>query len=120
MGWLYLFQINDWEKAEMHLKLALKYAAEYSAPYLHMSHILFEKRRFDEFYKLLDKASAIGGIQKSFIFNEYGRMNEVKGKLRKAVKNYKKAILWTFNDHDLNIYKDNIRRCRDKRWILMF
>jgi tetratricopeptide (TPR) repeat protein len=120
MGWLYLFQITDWVKAETHLRLALKYAPAYSAPYIHMSHMLFEKGRFEELTELLENAMTVGGISKSFIYNEYGRMFEVNGKLRKAVTFYKTAVRWTFNEQELNVYKDNIRRCRDKRWIFMF
>ncbi len=120
MGWLYLYQLNDWSKAEMHLNLALKYAADYQAPYIHMSHMLFEKGKFQELGELLNRASTVGGVQKSFIFNQFGRIHEVDGKLRKAVKLYKDAVRWAFNDQELSVYKDNIRRCRDKRWILMF
>jgi tetratricopeptide (TPR) repeat protein len=120
LGWLYLYQINDWEKAEIHLNLALKYASSYSAPYIHMSHILFEKGKFDALNTLLKKAESLGSLQRPFIYNEYGRINEAKGNLRKAVKWYKAAIRNSFNDQDINIYKDNIRRCRDKRWILWF
>lgn len=120
MGWLYLFQIVDWAKAETHLQLALRYAPTYNAPYIHMSHMLFEKGRFEELTALLEKAMTLGCVQKSFIYNEYGRMAEVKGKLRKAVRFYKTAVRWSFNDQELNVYKDNIRRCRDKRWVLMF
>jgi len=120
MGWLYLYQITDWVKAETHLRLALKFAPAYSAPYMHMSYILFAKGRFEELTGLLEKAMMVGGIQKSFIYNEYGRMSEANGKLRKAVKFYKTAVRWTFNEQELNVYKDNIRRCRDKRWVLMF
>jgi len=120
LGWLYLFQLNDWAKAETHLNLALKYAPDYHAPYIHMSHLLFEKGRFKELTELLEKALNVGGVQKSFVFNEYGRMYEVNGKLRKAVGFYKTAVRWTFSEQELNICKDNIRRCRDKRWILMF
>lgn len=120
LGWLYLFQIIDWVKAENHLRLALKYLPEYSAPYVHMAHLLFEKGKFDELSQLLERALEVGGVQKSFVYNEYGRILEANGKSRQAVKCYKKAVKWTFNDQDLIIYKDNIRRCRDKRWILMF
>ena len=120
MGWLFLYHLNDWAKAETHLNLAMKYSPSYSACYIHKSYMLFEKGRFDELTQLLEKALTIGGVQRSFIYNEYGRMYEVSGKLRKAVKFYKLAFRWTFNEQDLNLYKDNIRRCRDKRWILMF
>jgi Tfp pilus assembly protein PilF len=120
MGWLYLYQINDWDKAEIHLKLALKYAPTFSEPYINMSYLLFEKGKFDELTELLTNAIAVGGVQKSFIYNEYGKMFEANGKLRKAVNFYKAAVRWAFNEQDLNNYKDNIRRCRDKRWIMLF
>ncbi len=120
LGWLYLYKIIDWVKAETHLELALQYAPSYAAPYIHMSHLLFEKGRFDQLIELMERAKTIGSVQKSFIYNEYGRLNEVQGKFREAVRNYKAAIKWTFNDQDLIAYRDNIRRCRDKRWILMF
>ena len=120
IGWLYLHKIIDKEKAEKHLELALKYAPLYAAPYIHMSHLLFEKGRHKELTALLNKANALGVVDKSFIHNEYGRLFEVRREFRKAVKNYKTAISFTFSDQDLNMYRDNIRRCRDKRWILMF
>ncbi len=120
LGWLYLFQMIDWDKAETHLKLALKYSPSYSTPYLHMSYILFEKSRFKELTVLLDKALTIGGIQKSLIYNSYGRMYEATGQLRKAVRCYKTAIHWAFSEQEFNLIKTNIKRCRDKRWVLMF
>ena len=119
LGWLYLFQINDWEKAEIHLKLALKYAPSYSTPYLHMSYILFEKGRFKELTGLLDKALTVGGVSKALIYNNYGRMFEADGQFRKAVRFYKTAIQWAFSEEELQMIKTNIKRCRDKRWVLL-
>jgi tetratricopeptide (TPR) repeat protein len=98
----------------------MKYAPAYSAPYMHMTYLLFEKGKFDELVQLLEKALTIGGVQKSLIYNKYGRMYEVSKKFRKAVKYYKIAIRWAFNEQDLNLYKDNIRRCREKRLVLWF
>ncbi len=119
MGWLYLYQIHDMEKAEKHLNYALKYSPNYSAPYFHMAKVLFDSRRFDELKSLLEKASD-ASVSMSFINNEYGRMYEVHGKMRKAVEFYKKAFRWSMDEQEMNVYKDNIRRCRDKRWILFF
>jgi tetratricopeptide (TPR) repeat protein len=120
MGWLYLHKLKDWTKAELHLNYALKFAPDLSFSYYHMAHILFEKARFGELEALLKKAMTVGGVQKSFIYNEYGRMHEVGGKLAKAVKFYKSAIRWSFEEQELITVKDNIRRCRDKRWMLWF
>lgn len=120
MGWLYLFQLEDWAKAEKHLKLALKYDANYGGAYIHMSHLLFENDRFDELTELLQKALNVGSVSKSFIYNELGRMQEVSAKFAKAIKYYKEAIKWSFDEKELCIITDNIRRARRKRWYLMF
>jgi tetratricopeptide (TPR) repeat protein len=120
LGWLYLFQINDWTKAETHLRMALKYSPAYGPAYIHMSHMLFEQRKFDELTKLLENALKVGGVQKSFVYNEYGRIAEVSGNFNKAVRYYKTAIRWSFGEQEIGVYRDNIRRCRDKRWIMMF
>ena len=120
LGWLYLYHLNDLDKAERHLKLALKYTNSYKAPYIHMSTLLFDQGRFDEYELILAQAEQVPGVEKSFIFNEYGRLNEVKGQYRSAIKSYKDAIKWSLNDHEIAIAKDNIKRCRNKRWIFMF
>ncbi|NET09192.1 MAG: O-linked GlcNAc transferase, partial [Symploca sp. SIO2B6] len=100
LGWLYLYHLNDLDKAERHLKLALKYTNSYKAPYIHMSTLLFDQGRFDECELILAQAEQVPGVEKSFIFNEYGRLNEVKGQYRSAIKSYKDAIKWSLNDHE--------------------
>jgi len=120
MGWLYLYPLEDWTKAERHLKLALKYNANYGGSYTHMAHILFENARFDELTELLQKALTVGTVAKSFVLNEFGRMYEASAKFKRAISYYKEAIKWCFDDRELNIIKDNIRSSRRKRWDLMF
>ena len=120
LGWLYLYHLNDLEKAETHLKLALKYAPNYGAPYIHMSHLLFDMARLEDHKEMLDQAAKVAGVEKSFLFNEYGRNFEVQGNYKAAIRSYKEAIRWSLNDQEITIAKDNIKRCRDKRWFFMF
>ena len=120
MGWLYLYPLEDWSKAEKHLKLALKYDVNFGGTYFHMAHFLFENAHFEELTELLQKALTIGQVAKSFIYNEFGRMNEVSGNLKTAIRYYKMAIKWCLDDRELNTIKDNIRRVRRKRWDLIF
>ena len=120
LGWLYLYHLNDLEKAERHLKLALKYTTNYKAPYIHMSTLLFDLGKFAECELILGQAEQVPGVDKSFIFNEYGRLNEIKGLYSTAIKSYKNAIKWSLNEHEIAIAKDNIKRCKNKRWFFMF
>ena len=92
LGWFYMFQLEDYEKAEGHLRLALKYAKQYSAPYVHMIQLLFEAERLDEHEKLVAKAMYVTGVKKSFLYNEVGRHKEITGKISSAIKFYRMAI----------------------------
>lgn len=117
MGWLYVYWLVDYQLAEMHLKLAMKYAPQYHATYMHMAQLLFEAKRLDELNELLIIAINVPGVRKSFIYNDLGRINEVRGKMRQAVKFYKKAAVCSLDEYELQVIRDNIRRCRQKRWI---
>jgi tetratricopeptide (TPR) repeat protein len=116
LGWFYLSQ-EDYEQAEVHLKLALKYAKQYSAPYIHMIMLLFEAKRLDEHEKLVAKAMYVPGVSKSFLYNETGRYHEVSGRIAKAIKYYRMAIRWSFDKEEIEIIRENISRARSKRWL---
>ncbi len=120
LGWLYMYHLNDLDKAERHLKLALKYTSNYRAPYIHMSSLLFDMGRLDECEAILEQAKLVPGVERSFIYNEYGRLNEIKGKYRSAIRSYKDAVRWSLNEHEISVAKDNIKRCKNKRWFFMF
>jgi len=117
MAWLYLYHYIDYTKAEVHLKLAMKYTSNYGAPYIHMAELLFQTKRYKELEQLLAKAKLVAGISEPFIFNEFGRIYEVNGKYTKAVNHYKKALLKTLDEQEFLTIRQNIKRCRKKRWI---
>lgn len=120
LGWLYIYHLTDYALAEMHLNLALKYAPGYHASYIHMAQLLFDAGRLDELEALLNRAMKVAGVQKSLIYNDFGRTNEVQGRYRKAIAHYKLAARWAFDEREIQIIRDNIRRCRQKRWMLFW
>lgn len=120
LGWLYIYHLTDYQQAEVHLRLALKYAPGYHAPYLHMAQLLFDAGRLVELESLLNKAMKVAGVNKSFIYNDLGRVHEVRGKFSKALHWYKTAARWCLDDREIQVIRDNIRRCRQKRWMLFW
>lgn len=120
LGWAYLFQLNNLEVAEKHLQFALNVTPVYGPAYIHMSHILFNKGKYNELTELLETALSHGGVQRSFVYNEFGRMSETNRHLRKAIGYYKKAVSYSMDEQEMKTITDNIHRCRHKRWILMF
>lgn len=117
MGWLYIYHLKEWTKAENHLNLAMKYTPGYAPPYIHLAEMYLEQGRFDALEDLLEKALNIGGVQKAFIYNMKARTMEVKGRFSKAIALNKQAIKWCLNDQELNRVKAEIKRCRKKRQI---
>ena len=117
LGWFYLFHEGDYEKAEVHLKLALKYAKQYSAPYIHMILLLFEVERLDEHEKLIAKAMYVPGVKKSFLYNEVGRNKEITGKIFQAIKFYRKAIRWSMDEEEIRMIRQNLGRAKGKWWL---
>ena len=119
LGWLYLYHLKDYEKAESHLRLALKYCPGYGATYQNMSTVLFEAKRLEEHKQLLLEAKDVYGISNSFIFNELGRNSEVSGNYREALKWYRLGVRWSVDEQELMILKENISRCRSKKWYFL-
>jgi tetratricopeptide (TPR) repeat protein len=119
LGWYYMVLLGDYEKAEVHLRLALKYAKQYSAPYIHMILLLFEAERMDEHEKLIAKAMYVPGVKKSFLYNEVGRNKEVTGKILQAIKFYRKAIRWSMDEEEINVIRQNLGRAKNKRWLFL-
>ncbi len=120
LGWLYLAKLDDVQKAEMHLRLALKYARQYSAPYVHLIDLLFNAERLDEHAELVAEAMKVPGVGKTYLYNEMGRNVEMKGRITDAIKFYKLAIRWSTDKEQIKVIKENIRRAMGKRWLFLF
>lgn len=117
MGWVYLYHVNDLQRAEKHLSYALGCENVFGPAYIHKSYLLFNKGKYAELEALLQKAFDHGGVERAFVFVELGKVHEVCGRFRKAIKCYKKAVNHTFDDKELMTLKEGIHRCRQKRWI---
>ena len=119
LGWLYLARLDDFEKAERHLKLALKYSQKYSAPYIHMITLLFELKRMEEHESLIATAMEVPGMSRSFLFSEKGKASEVKGKYTQAIKWYRLAIRWSMEESEINAIRNYMKRAKSKRWLFL-
>lgn len=118
MGWLYLYHLNNWEQAERHLALAIRYAPKCRGAYVHLSALLTNQARYDELQVLLGKAFQVPGINRVALFNDLGRMYEDLTKYRLAVKYYKEAVKTSMSNAEIDDFRDHIRRCRRKRWVM--
>ncbi len=117
MGWLYLYHINNHDKAEQHLRLAIRFAPSCRGAYVHLSALLTDQRRFEEMQMLLEKAFQVRGINRLALFTDLGRLHEQMEDYGEAVRYYKEAMRAAMQNTDIDQVRDHIRRCRRKRWI---
>lgn len=120
LGWAYTYYTSDSARAELHLKMAIKFQSEFFAPYLHIGQLLIRIGRADEAIDYLragltkPEANAVG------LWDLIGRAYEMKADYRNAIAAYKQAMIGSLNDHEVKAFKEGINRCRKKRWVLFF
>lgn len=114
IGWIYETVLKDYAKAEDNYRKSLLYAPDYHAAYLNLSIVLSQQSKWEDLEKVLNAALELKGIDKANIYNEFGIMYELQGKYSNAINYYKKAILTTLNNQNINTYKDSVERCNQK------
>lgn len=114
MGWIYKTQLEDYKKAESHYKAAMKYEPLYPHAYLNYAVLLTDMERFEELDALLQQALEVPTIEKSWLYQRRGIMQELQLQLDAAMECYEKAALLTLNDDKMKNYRDDVERCKEK------
>lgn len=118
LGWLYETKFKNYQLAEDHYKLALKFSPEYTAAYYNYSYLLSALRKFDELEALLEKAVAVSGISYATLYNEYGLMREMQGNFEDAIHYFKLHIKNSFDTKSIETASESIKRCVRKKELL--
>ena len=110
-----MFFANDAAKAEMHFKLAIRFAPEFAPPYLHLGNLLLQNGQYaeaiDTFRAGLSKPEAIH----ISLLEGIAMVHEMQGEFRRAVRVYKEAANASVVDIEVDRMLKNARRCRRKR-----
>ncbi|MEZ4842122.1 MAG: hypothetical protein R2821_11585 [Flavobacteriaceae bacterium] len=114
LGWIYQVKFSDYEKAEKHLKLAMKYAPNYNAGYVNFAYLLLDINKYDEMIKFGEEALSHNFVDKSTIYNKMAQAYEMKDDNFKAYDYYKLAVKHTLNNTTLEQIYSSINRIKDK------
>jgi len=114
IGWIYKTQFDNYQKAELHFKTAMKADPEYPHPYFHFASLLLDLERYNELERHLNHCLSLRAIDKSWVYYRYGMLNELNGLFLKAIENYEKALINTMNNDKVKDYQTDIERCRIK------
>jgi tetratricopeptide (TPR) repeat protein len=119
LGWAYMYYSSADARAELHLKMAIKFNTEFTAAYLHLGTLLIRLGRYDEALEYLEKGLTNYSASRTTFLEKIASVYELKKDYTKAIRKYKEALASTAG-FDAATYTDAIKRCRKKRWVLMF
>ncbi|MEO7988112.1 MAG: tetratricopeptide repeat protein [Chryseolinea sp.] len=119
IGWAYLYYTVDIEKAELHLKMAIRFDATFAAPYLHIGNLYIRTGRYADALQYLEKGVVAMNPNKVAFMESIARAYELKKEYAKAVTAYKDALAITVGIESEK-FAEGIKRCRKKRWVMMF
>lgn len=114
MGWIYKNQLDDFAKAEVHFLASIRSNPQYPHPYFHMATLLTDTERYAELDRHLALCLTIPTIEKSWVYNKRGLMEELRMNFEAAIRQYEQAILTSLYDDKIKEYRENIERCRQK------
>jgi len=118
LGWLFETKFKNYNRAEEHYRLAIKFAPEYPAAYYNYCYCLSALRKHVELEQILELAIKVPGISYATIYNEYGLLREAQGKLDDAIHYFRLHIQNSFDAKSIETAADSIRRCERKRELL--
>ena len=120
LGWAYMYYTADTTQAELHLIMAIKFGEEYPAPYIHLGNLLIRAGRYAEAIEYLELGVQKPNAQRVTFLESIGQAYELKGDMTKAIKAYREATLASVVNHEITSLTENIKRCRKKKWAMMF
>lgn len=119
LGWAYMYYSSADGMAELHLKMAVKFNSEFAPAYLHLGTLLIRLGRFDEALEYLETGLTKFNANRTMMLEKIASVYELKKDYTQAIRKYKEALASTAG-FDANTYTEAIKRCRKKRWVLMF
>ncbi len=117
LGWLYFTKFDNYERADYHFRLGIKFSPDYPASYINYTYLLNDLNEVEALQKNVERAMKVKGINKAILFNELGRSCEVNGNYAAAVDNYKNAIKHCLNKQEMDTYNQNMERVKSKKSI---
>jgi tetratricopeptide (TPR) repeat protein len=102
LGWLYTHKLHDLQKAEVHLKLGIKYGEGYAAPIMNFAILLYEANRYDELMAFVHEHLNTWGIDQAYLLALKGHVFETRRDYKAALNAYEEAKRYVFNTEYLN------------------
>lgn len=114
IGWIYWTKLGDYEKAAMHLDLAVKFSPEYPGGYHNCCWVAFEMGDFAKVFEVAEKGLNVKGVNKANFFRVMAYAMEMNGELKAAIRLIEKAISVTTDNEMMDVFNKDIKRMTSK------
>lgn len=116
LGWAYTYYTQDVGQATLHLKMAITFDREYSAPYLHMGNLMIRCNRYAEAIDYLQQGLQKPSANRVMFLEALGQAREMRGDFSHAIRAYREAMMASLSEQEVNNMTRHVARCRKKRW----
>lgn len=125
LGWIYTHFLLNYEKAESHLKLAIKYGNGVVVGYNNYVSLLLETNKYAELRSFVDANLEVPGIDKAYFLAMKAITYEVETRYFMALKVFDEAKKYSLNDDFISRIKNdkariNMKMGRFARFISLF
>jgi Tfp pilus assembly protein PilF len=115
LGYIYQRFFKEIIAGEEYFRKAMTLAPDFTDTYIYYADALLLQERMTEMTAILNKALATTGAEKNKIYYYFGMMNERLSKFEEAVENYQRAILFSLDDAEMDLYQKAVNRCLAKQ-----
>lgn len=114
LGWIYWTKLSDYNKAALHLDLAVKFSPEYPGGFHNCCWVAYEMGDFAKVFEVAEKGLKVKGVNKANFYRVMAYAKEVSGELKAAVGLMEKAISFTTDNEMLDVFTKDIKRMNSK------
>jgi len=114
IGWIYWTKLSDFEKAAMHLDLAVKFSPDYPGGFHNCCWVAFEMGDFAKVFEVAEKGLNVKGVNKANFFRVMAYAMEMNGELKAAIRLIEKAISVTTDNEMMDVFTNDIKRMNRK------
>ncbi|MFT5725038.1 MAG: tetratricopeptide (TPR) repeat protein [Bacteroidia bacterium] len=114
LGWIYTHKLLNYEKAETHLKLSIKYGRGVVVGYTNYATLLLETNKYLELREFVDANFEVPGIDKAYFLALKAITFEVETRYYMALKILDEAKTYALNDEFITAIKGDKARINRK------
>lgn len=114
LGWIIRTRFSDFDKAEYHMRLAVKFAPEYPGAHFNYARILMEIGAYDKLIDVAQNALKVKGIEKAYLYHFLAVGKEMTVGPQEAIKYLKRARDEALSEEFTTFINSELRRVKSK------